>query len=121
LSAFDRVFMLEVLQYVPLGTIARVWAHVEPGGRLVGVVPNSECPIVQRTIERFDGSYLAPSPAALLGALDELPELAFVALRGLTFSEHQQIVPYELSAWHRAWPENLGTPPNRLQFVAIRN
>jgi 2-polyprenyl-3-methyl-5-hydroxy-6-metoxy-1,4-benzoquinol methylase len=120
LPKFERVFMLEVLQYLPLDTIARVWAHVEPGGRLVGVIPNSECPIVQKTVERFQGRYLPQSPESLLGALGALPDLALAAMRGLTFGDSQEITPYRLSSWYSTSPDDLPVPPNRLQFVAIR-
>jgi 2-polyprenyl-3-methyl-5-hydroxy-6-metoxy-1,4-benzoquinol methylase len=57
LAEFERVFMIEVLQYLSRDRIASIWAHVAGGGRLVGVVPNGECPIVTRTVERFDGLY----------------------------------------------------------------
>jgi SAM-dependent methyltransferase len=116
----DLVFMLEVLQYLPIETVDWIWTRVGSGGRLVGVVPNSGCPIVQGTVERFQGNYLAQSPESLFRALTALPDVELVGIRGLTFQDDQRIVPYSASPWQFTRPAEALTPANRLQYVAIR-
>ena len=55
-------FVLEVLQYVPLAeALGALWERLLPGGRIVGVVPNADCPIVSRTRARFGANYAPPT------------------------------------------------------------
>ncbi len=119
LGEYDLIFILEVLQVVPFEeTIRNFWSLVRPGGRLVAMLPNRECPIIARTIDRFEGKFDCPSPAELAALLSALPGREFWALRGLTFMEDQRLAPYGTSPWSGVpdWPE----PPNRLQFVIER-
>jgi SAM-dependent methyltransferase len=116
LGAFDRVFLLEVLQCVPwLDVLRAVWGHVRPGGRLIAMVPCGDCPIVQRVIARHEGVFSAPAQAELADALSKLIDSEYWRVRGLTFASDQSLAPYLVSGWtHQpSWP----SPPNRLQFV----
>jgi SAM-dependent methyltransferase len=124
LGTFDTVTLVEVLQYLPLSeTLEQAFALLAPGGRVVLVVPNRECPIVGRAIERFSGNYLPPSPTELLGAAGQLAGVTALAIQGMWFGAAQGICPYVTSNWapdlpKLAPPEAIagGTPapPNRL-------
>jgi len=119
LERYDLVFLLEVLQYVPLGpTLHAVWRHVTPGGRVVVVVPNGDCPIAARTRSRFGACYDPPTGAQVAAAVDALPDAEHWALRGLFFGADQTVAPYELSPWgiKTQWT----VTPNRLQFVVLK-
>jgi 2-polyprenyl-3-methyl-5-hydroxy-6-metoxy-1,4-benzoquinol methylase len=119
LDSYELVFLLEVLQYIPLVPILdALWPHVEPGGRVVAVVPNADCPIAARTRARFSARYDPPTVPQILDALSALPDVAHWAIRGMFFREHQTVVPYELSPWgtHTQWR----SAPNRLQFVVLK-
>jgi len=120
LGTLDLVFLLEVLQYMPIReTIHGLWESLAPGGRLVAMVPNRECPIIQGAVARFEGKYAPPSPAELAAVLGDLPTCAFWRMRGLTFQEDQRHLPYAVSPWtaRPAWD----TPPNRLLVVAEKS
>jgi len=117
LGAFDLVFLLEVLQYMPIrDTIHGLWESLAPGGRIVAMVPNRECPIIQGAVARFEGRYAPPSPAEIVAVLASLPEHAYWEYRGLRFQEDQRHLPYAVSPWTRSilWD----APPNRLLIVA---
>ncbi|MCG8448059.1 MAG: methyltransferase domain-containing protein [Pirellulales bacterium] len=117
LGKFDLIFVLEVLQYLPLVESLQCFAkQLLPGGRLVGVVPNAECPIVQKAMDHFEGNYVAADIEKIEAALEAIPEIDHWTCRGLTFASDQRIVPYEASPWTTTpdWPQ----PPNRLLFVA---
>jgi len=119
LGRFDLVFALEVLQYVTLdGCLPLLWNATGPGGRLIALVPNRECPIVGKSMQRFSGQYGAISPSELQAAVSGLEDLQFWACRGLWFRDDQSIAPYDLSPW----TEDAGweRPPNRLLFIAQR-
>ena len=117
---FDRVLLIEMLQYVPIApTIAAAWRLVVPGGRLVAIVPNRECPIVQRAVSKFDQLYAPPTPAELASIAAGLPDVAWWGLRGMHFQADQTLCPYSLTEWTRtasAW----SSPPNRLQLACTR-
>jgi SAM-dependent methyltransferase len=116
----DLVFMVEVLQYIEIeASIRRYWDALTAGGRVVGIVPNADCPIVQRVIERFDAQYRPPSQETLRGVLDRVAGNSSWKLRGMSFQNDQTICPYRVSGWgNRADEESV---PNRLQFVAIKS
>jgi SAM-dependent methyltransferase len=119
LTACDLVFALEVLQYVPFApAIAVLWRQVRPGGRLIGLIPNRACPFLAKALARFAGRYLAVDEAEIATTLGALPALAGWRLRGLRFAADQTVSPYAVSPWTI---EALGgAPPNRFQFVAIK-
>jgi 2-polyprenyl-3-methyl-5-hydroxy-6-metoxy-1,4-benzoquinol methylase len=115
----DLILMIEVLQYVPLeATLATAWELLAPGGRLVAVVPNAECPIVSSTRKRFDGHYSPPTVAELQRGLSGLPGCEYWAYRGLVFGRDQRIGPYDVTQWTRG--ESWFSQPNRLQLVALK-
>ena len=100
LGQFDLLFCIELLQRVSWRkTLRSLWDRVSPGGRVVVVVPNKNNPIVQKTIARFAGTYVAPNPAELSELVLELPEVDCWAFRGMDFQEDQRIVPYVTSPW----------------------
>jgi 2-polyprenyl-3-methyl-5-hydroxy-6-metoxy-1,4-benzoquinol methylase len=120
LESYDVAFLLEVLQLMPLADTLRVlWNRLRPGGRIVAVVPNANCPIVSRTRERFDANYKPRTVAELDAVLRSCSDLEQAAYRGLSFRADQQVVPYDVSAWRTTgdWKAE----PNRIQFIALKN
>jgi 2-polyprenyl-3-methyl-5-hydroxy-6-metoxy-1,4-benzoquinol methylase len=116
LGQFDVVFAVEVLQVVPLeAAVMALWQRVAPAGRLIGVVANGSCPIVQRTEQRFPGKYLGLDVASVTSVIEQLDQVAAFGLRGMFFQEDQRLVPYQAGAWSTtpSWED----PPNRIQFV----
>jgi SAM-dependent methyltransferase len=119
LGGFDVVFAIEVLQYVPFVDAVRVlWDAVLPGGRLVVLVPNGACPIVQRTQERFEHKYESPEVEDIERAIAVLPDVAASGIRSMAFGVDQSIAPYTVSPWGE--PMRQEAVPNRLQFVVVR-
>jgi len=113
------VFTIEVLQYVPLeATLRLLWERVAPRGRLVGVVPNRDCPIVAKAIAKFDTHYDPPTGSRLAAALDSLPGRAWWALRGMSFQADQRVAPYAAS--EPSTRTDWNPPPNRFLLVAER-
>jgi SAM-dependent methyltransferase len=119
LGSYDIVFLLEVLQYVPAAAaLGALWECLLPGGRIVGVVPNADCPIVSRTRERFGANYAPLTLGHIDAVLRGLDELEYAAYRGLSFGRDQRLAPYEVSPWRTSWDSE--SEPNRIQFVAIK-
>jgi 2-polyprenyl-3-methyl-5-hydroxy-6-metoxy-1,4-benzoquinol methylase len=119
LPNFDRIFLVEVLQYVDMASAVRVaWRRLRPGGRLICMVPNHACPIVARAIERFGECYRAIAPATVASIAESLPGLAMWAGRGLTFQSDQRLLPYTVSAWTQQL--DFAEPPNRLNLVFVK-
>jgi len=115
--SYDLVFAIEVLHYLPFQkTLGELWDHVAPGGRLVAVVPNRDCPLVQRPTERYEGHYWPPTGEEISTSALGLPELAYWGIRGLRFAADQSIVPYDVTKWTNTPP--LTGVPNRFIFVA---
>jgi len=117
LGTFDAIYALEVMQYLPLPkTLDWLWEMLDETGVLIAVFPYEGCPIVSRTVARFEGRYVPPPLAAITSWLGQTPTVDSWSLRGMRFQEDQRIAPYELTAWTRepAWE----TPPNRIQLVA---
>jgi 2-polyprenyl-3-methyl-5-hydroxy-6-metoxy-1,4-benzoquinol methylase len=119
MSPFDVVVALEVLQYVPFeATVAKLFSLTLPGGRLVGVIPNRDCPLAQKSMERFEGHFGAVSAAKIARVLGGLPDVELWGHRGLHFQADQRIAPYHGSPWSTVPTHD--TPPNRFVFVARR-
>jgi len=117
LGRFDVIFMIEVLQYLDQKqAINNLWSTLNPGGRIVLIVPNKDNAIVQKTMARFGGSYCPPNPGDLPDLFSDLPDLECWAYRCMDFQPDQRIVPYAVSPW--TTNTNLGTHPNRLSIVA---
>lgn len=117
LGRFDLVFAIEVLQYLPIAdTLRFLMERLTPGGRLVALVPNAGCPLVQKAVDRFDGAYVPGDVGEIKETFDACGDAAWWACRGLTFADDQRITPYELSAWSD--DPHWATPPNRLLLVA---
>jgi 2-polyprenyl-3-methyl-5-hydroxy-6-metoxy-1,4-benzoquinol methylase len=116
LGVFDRIFFVEVLQYLPIiPTIRSYWKHLDSKGRIVAVVPNVNCPIVQRSSSRFNGRYVGADGNDLVELFQKLPSIHCFGIRGLHFQDDQCIVPYSATPWttNPKWLEE----PNRLLFV----
>lgn len=116
---FDRILLVEVLQYLELETVLqKLWRETNPGGLVTAIVPNGECPIVQRARDRFDSNYEAPGPAQLASAVRSLEAVEGAWIRGFFFQENQAISPYRATGWEiePRWE----SPPNRLQIVVIK-
>ena len=108
-----------MLQYVPAAeALGALWKRLLPGGRIVGIVPNANCPIVSRARARFDAHYSPPTRAEIDGVVRRWPDLEQVLYRGLWFRADQQAVPYDASSWGSSgeWE----TEPNRIQFLALK-
>lgn len=106
---FDRIVAIESFQCAgpPEASLRALWPHLAPGGRLVAIMPNADCPIVQRAVAGLAGHLFAIAPAALIEEVRALPALARYAMRGLEFAEDQWIAPYAISEWAQdasAWP-----------------
>ena len=117
LGSFDLIYLLEVLQYLPVPEILdALWAMLTPGGRILATFPNEDAPITKETVHRFDGGYVAPSTEVLLAWARSAPGLDSFGLRGLDVEEAWWLAPYALSSWTQDahWPGKL---PNRLQLV----
>lgn len=117
LGSFDLIYLLEVLQYLPVPEIfAALWEMLSPGGRILATFPNEDCPIVKKTVARFEGRYVPPPIQRLLEWARSAPGVTAFGLRGFDFGADQRLAPYELTSWTRDahWP---GKVPNRLQFV----
>lgn len=100
LGRFDLIFCIELLQLVSWKqTLRTLWSGVSNGGRIVVVVPNKSNPIVQKTIDRFAGRYVAPNPTELTDVVEGLPDVECWAFRGMDFQQDQRIVPYVTSPW----------------------
>jgi 2-polyprenyl-3-methyl-5-hydroxy-6-metoxy-1,4-benzoquinol methylase len=121
LPLFHHVFALEVLQYIPFASgLQTLWQRVRPGGRLIAVVPNGACPLVRQAAERFGaGNFTAPTPREVCATLASLADASIRAVRGLTFQQEQQIVPYRVDAWGR--DPLADPPPNRWLVVAVKS
>jgi 2-polyprenyl-3-methyl-5-hydroxy-6-metoxy-1,4-benzoquinol methylase len=121
LGPFDLITLVEVLQYIPVAaTLRRAWRLLAPGGRVVAVVPNRECPIVARAMARFPGKYLPPNAAELAEVAEQLEHCSGWGLQGMLFAEEQALAPYAVSAWTRSAQFSLPSQPNRLVFAAAK-
>lgn len=117
--SFDCVVATEVLEHVDFEpAMTSLWSHVLPGGRLVATVPNRECPILQKGLERWGNQqFLAHiSPAQIRRMGDTLSDVQDLRLKGFSFRDDQHFLPYTESDWETTVQ---GTP-NRIIFCLIR-
>ena len=142
---FDLIVACESLQYVDFNsTIARLLNALTRDGRLVALIPNSDCPIVQRVTRRFDDQYVGISMSTIQNQLSSYLTEWLITYRGIAFQDDQTLVPYRSEAWQdicnsaaKATPSRSKptrqvrhdapavsrtstTPPNRLQIVFSR-
>ena len=116
LGQFDVIFLIEMLHYVDWRkTLQILWNQLNPGGRIVAIVPNKDNAIVQKTIARFEGRYVPLNPAEILEFVGTLPEVDCWAYRGMDFQQDQRILPYVTSPWTNEMIS--GFASNRLVFV----
>lgn len=117
---FHCVICSEVLQYVETAAILPwLWELVAPGGRLVLMVPNQHCPIIQRVEQRFPGNYKAWPLEKWRDELSRLSSVAVLWTRELAFADDQRLQPYLTSPWRNAAGGDVSSEsvPNRLQWV----
>ena len=109
-QAFDVVVALESLQYVDFNDATnRLLSAVAVGGRLVVVVPNADCPIVQRTSEQFDGQYVGVSMTRMRQRITQILQERNdrevrnwrVSYRGISFQADESLAPYRSETWQR--------------------
>lgn len=121
-TTYDAIVASEVLQHVDApATLCSLWERLAPGGRLAAVMPNDDCPIVKRTRERFSGHYGGIDIEMLCDTLSNLPNVTLYRWRGAFFLEDQRLFPYGLSPWFGQSHDFGDSPPNRLQFVALKS
>jgi SAM-dependent methyltransferase len=120
LGSFDILVALEMLQYVDAESALRsLWERVAPGGRLIGIVPNAEDPLVQKTVARFEGNYRPLAAGEIRTILEPLPGLEYWAYRGMAFQADQRLAPYAVSPWMN--DARSESSFNRLVFAALRS
>jgi 2-polyprenyl-3-methyl-5-hydroxy-6-metoxy-1,4-benzoquinol methylase len=118
---YGLVMAAEVLQYAdPAASIRTLFKLVAPGGRLVGCVPNSKCPLISSASKRFAGRYSAISIEDLVSTLSALPAMERFSWRGAHFQEDQTLFPYRLTSWSRSPLPAVEAQPNRLHFVVSK-
>lgn len=141
-EAFDVIVAVESLQFVDFDeAVQRLLSALAPGGRLVVLIPNSDCPIIQRTAEQFEHQFVGVSseqlPQRIQRILNHRAEFDIrewrVDCRGIYLQQNQNVAPYRGGSWSNATETfeettvgdappkphfNLSpTPPNRLQLV----
>jgi 2-polyprenyl-3-methyl-5-hydroxy-6-metoxy-1,4-benzoquinol methylase len=119
LGMFDRIYAIEALQYLPIAeAVSFLYGRLNPGGRIVAMFPNSDCPIVKQTTQRCDSQYRGITLGELRQIAESLPDLDFWASRGMAFTVDQRLAPYEISSLTHEpiWQD----PPNRLLFVVAK-
>jgi len=117
LPMFDVIVAAEVLQYLGASTaVARLWTRVNPGGRLVGCIPNADCQIVKRVVEREVLQWQPESVAGILRWGRSLPDVNDVKIKPLDFQSDQTFLPYAAGPWGA----DVQSTANRLVFVLLR-
>ncbi len=117
LGMYDCITATEVLQYVDFAaTINLLWPHVTPSGRLVGCVPNRDCPLAQSAMQRFAHLWEPVSQDSIASLAQTLPDVQEIMMKGLYFREDQHFLPYQASDW----VTQLEGTPNRIVFVILR-
>lgn len=100
MEKFDIISACESLQYVEFDdAVARLLDAINSEGRLVILIPNADCPIVQRTSERFAHQYVGVSMKSLPSRLQILTLENHVSFRGIYFQDDQTMAPYESGPW----------------------
>ena len=120
LPSFDCIVAAEVFQNVDFEPVVRsLWSYVRPGGRLVASVPNSECPIVRQIVKRpnHGGFWSSVSQTQIRRIGETLADIQEIWMRGLTFQEDQDFLPYFAGSWDKT----IQGTPNRIVFVIVRN
>ncbi len=141
-ETFDAIVAVESLQFVDFDdTVQRLMSALAPAGRLIVVIPNSDCPIIQRTAEQFDHQFVGVSLGKLhdrvrdiLNRRSEFDVRKWrVDFRGIYIQQDRSVAHYRSGPWSTvadpAQPlESTDAPPkphfnlssatpNRLQLV----
>ena len=140
-ETFDTIVAVESLQFVDFDdTVQRLLSALAPAGRLVVLIPNSDCPITQRTAAQFEHQFVGVSLGKLPDRIGKILEQRSefdvrkwrVDYRGIYVQKDQSIAHYRSGPWStgtnstpldasEAPPKphfNLSSaPPNRLQIV----
>lgn len=116
LGVFDRVVALEVLQHVDFEpTLQILWSLVAPGGRLAACVPNGRCPLAIGVNARLP-QWKPIAPERITHAASKSAGCRALYMKGLTYLDDQQLVPYAVSSWG----EGITGTPNRIVFAMLR-
>ena len=121
---FDVIVAAETLQYVDFDdAVQRLLSALAPKGRLLVLIPNADCPIIQKTSERFDHRYTGVSLKGLServrgivtkqSAVDSRAWRVFY--RGIRFQDDQTVVPYQSGPWVEADLEPVASSANRVR------
>jgi hypothetical protein len=113
LPYFDVIVAMEVLQYGDLSLVTDLWKHIAPGGRLVGCVPNKECPLVQKAVQKYPGMWMPVSSREIAEVACALPNIRDIQMKGLSFRQEQWLLPYSVTDWS----DDIVGCPNRIIFV----
>ena len=120
LGLFDRVFAIEVLQYVPPEPLFQsLWSAVAPNGRLIGVAPNADNPFVRRRSDERPGLYSPLGTMAIIEHMRALPDVTELGVMGFSWREDRSTVLYDLLPLTSTpqWKD----PPKRLLFLAQKS
>ena len=126
---FDLIVACESLQYVEFhSALQRFLTVLANEGRLVILVPNADCPIVQEVGQRFPCPYQGVSMKNLEARLRQYLDQYHVTYRGIYFQSDQSHGPYVSGPWlrlgggARSGPHFRAphAPANRLQIVITR-
>jgi trans-aconitate methyltransferase len=130
---FDLVVACETLQFVEFNSAVHRFMHVtSDGGRIVILIPNADCPIVQSASQEFENKYIGVSMKSLGDRLASLAIKNYVAYRGIYLQHDASIAPYRCGTWRQISPRKSSIPtphvwenrtaiPHRLQVVIIRS
>lgn len=105
---FDIVVACETLQYVEFNSAIRRFLNVmTDSGRIVILIPNADCPIVQRVSQRFENKYVGISMKSLPHRLRSLGTNLCVTYRGIYFQDDQSLGPYRSGPWQQVRSGNV--------------
>jgi len=120
LGRIQCVVCAEVLQYVDTAEIVPwLWQLVAPGGRLVLMGPNHDCPIIRGVEQRYEDKFKAWTIGQWRQCFRSLADVEAVWLRLLAFGNDQRLRPYEVGGWFEPSGDLVpdGSIPNRLEWV----
>ena len=112
----------------------RFLSVLAPAGRLVILIPNSDCPVVNRVTNRFEHKYDGVSMIGLRKRLSHLTRDYYVAYRGIHFRQDQVIAPYQSGPWQQIISDSapksphisvktgsVAQIPNRVQVAIVKS
>lgn len=99
---FDVILACETLQYVDFtAAINRLFEMLSEFGRLIVLIPNSDCTVVRSVSERLAHKYAGISMNRIHRRLSAFATDHHVTFRGLYFENDQTLFPYKTDPWQR--------------------